>query len=33
VSVYVTSLSFILYLGSRFLVGPILLGREQHRGP
>jgi zinc/manganese transport system permease protein len=33
VSVYVTSLSFVLYLGSRFVVGPILLGREQHRGP
>ena len=31
VSVYVTSLSFVLYLGSRFLVGPTLLGREQRR--
>ncbi len=31
VSVYVTSLSFALYLGSRFLVGPTLLGREQRR--
>ena len=31
VSVYVTSISFALYLGSRFLVGPVLLGREQRR--
>ncbi len=31
VSVYVTSISFVLYLGSRFLVGPTLLGREQRR--
>jgi len=31
VSVYVTSISFALYLGSRFLVGPTLLGREQRR--
>jgi zinc/manganese transport system permease protein len=31
VSVYVTSLSFAFYLGSRFLVGPTLLGREQRR--
>ncbi len=31
VSVYVTSLSFALYLGARFLVGPTLLGREQRR--
>ena len=31
VSVYVTSISFVLYLGSRFVVGPTLLGREQHR--
>ena len=32
VSVYVTTLSFVLYLGSRFGVGPVLLGREQQRG-
>ncbi len=32
VSVYVTSLSFGVYLGSRFLVGPVLIAREQHRG-
>ncbi len=31
VSVYVTSLSFALYLGSRFVVGPVLLGREERR--
>jgi zinc/manganese transport system permease protein len=31
VSVYVTSLSFVLYLGSRFLVGPILIARERRR--
>jgi zinc/manganese transport system permease protein len=33
VSVFVTSLSFVVYLGSRFLVGPIMIAREQHRGP
>ena len=31
VSVFVTSLSFVIYLGSRFVVGPTLLGREQRR--
>jgi len=31
VSVYVTSISFALYLGSRFVLGPVLLGREQRR--
>ncbi len=33
VSVFVTSLSFVVYLGSRFLVGPVMIAREQHRGP
>ncbi|MGH2513884.1 MAG: metal ABC transporter permease [Candidatus Limnocylindrales bacterium] len=34
VSVYVTSLSFVLYLAARFVVGPRLLSREQRRsGP
>jgi zinc/manganese transport system permease protein len=32
VSVFVTSLSFVVYLGSRFLVGPVMIAREQHRG-
>ncbi len=33
VSVFVTSISFAIYLGARFLVGPILIGREAGSQP